>query len=345
MKISTNPKVKVYQLYSFMESLLQENHKSYEDWFVMNHNQLGSLRNSRGEILMEYLAGTTFGLHPLIEIVDISNENDRKEKKLLHDTLIGGLNDDRAWYIHADHYYLPWYPEYQKSHFVHDILIHDYDITANTFTYMEFVGNEYRNITADWDVLFVALSKHDNKCFHSFRVRTELNYKFDINKFILMLEEYLLGKKPVDLGVYYDLNAYMSEDYYGKKLEMRLKYGIETYESIKEHVCCKVKKGQAVDYHTIYIMLEHKMNMAEKIDYLTRNGYLTQEQKRELLDDLNHIITELKKDLRIVMKYDFTLKPISDGELLKNLDEIYKYEKELFIALIGMLKKSWRKAV
>ena len=346
MKVSTNPKIKVYQLYSFMESILEANHKDYEDWFVMNHNQLGSLRNSRGEILMEYLVGTTFGLHHLIEINNISQKNDRQDKELLHETLVGGLNDDQAWYIHADHYYLPWYPEYQKNHVVHDILIYDYDENADAFTYMEFAGNEYKTISAEWDMLFEALSKHDNTCFHGFRVRKELDYKFDIDKFITILEEYLLGKAPSDPDMYYDFDAFMSQDYYGNRKEMRLKYGIDTYESVSEHVRSKVRKGEPVDYHTIFLMLEHKANMVEKVEYLCRNGYLTVEQKDELLRSLKRIISELQKDLRIVMKYDFTLKPIPDGALLKNLDEIYNSERKLFTTFIGMLKKyRWRKAV
>lgn len=337
MKIITKPKIGVYQLFAFAECIAEAGHPDYREWFVMNFNQIVAFDYTKGHRVLSYLAGTVYGYHSLLDIVDYSKTLDRSKKSELYEVLTKGIENQKAWYLFIDHFYIPNYREYQREHLCHDILIFDFNKEENKFSFIEFVGSKYVVVELDWDTLYEAISSHNDICVYNLSAITDRKYEFNLEKFILMLEEYVYSKKPADMGLYWDFSVWHSDVFYDNG-EKYIKYGIDIYKYLQELISICVEKQIDMDYRTIYLEMEHKKNLLEKIDYLMEKGYLTTEQCKEISDDLANIIKLIDKCLRVVIRFNCSKDPEEAPIIINYIEEVYTKEKDIFMRLISCLK-------
>lgn len=337
MIISDEPRIKSYQLYGFPECILEANFSNYEEWFVMNYNQLNAGISPSGNLFIKYLVGSAFGKHGVLDIKDYTNIVDLKNEEKVFQFIRESLKANKACYLHIDHYYIENYREYKREHLVHDIVIYDYDSADDSYLYMEFVVDAYKKFKINWLQLFEAISHHDNKCVFSFYLSEEATYDFNLEKFIRMQEDYLYSKAPENEGLYFDTNTFYSRDYYSFDSSIRC-YGIDTYNLIDTYVNHAAKNREYVDYHLIYLMLEHDLTMNYKLDYLLKKNYINHTQSVFLKEKLHEIIKLLQIDLRRIMKYTFINFLKDDQLLLENVNQVYNLEKDFYGTLINLLK-------
>ncbi len=315
--VNVNPEIRTYHFNAFAESIMAV-HKDYNAWKANNYIQIMAYEDFyNGKAVMEYLVGSVFGGCELLDYQDFSDEKECFIKSIesMNRFFEDSFQQNASVYTFADEYYVASTSSYQKEHFVHDILICGKQEGKYEYLGYDSIGNYSKNLISE-EILFKALHV-DNKCVRSIKCNTK-SYKFDLNKFILMLEEYLYGKDSRNnLNIYIYKETY-NEDFYGGKLKRPCVFGTDIYMLLKKIMSIMASKDLGYDKRILYLLSEHKQSMMQKIIYVTDENYL--ENGKYFQEKYNDICKKAKILENIGLRYGFT----------KDTNELKKIEEKLF---------------
>lgn len=332
-----------YQYNAFADYVIKD-HPDYEDWTQNNYVQLiGDAEiDKEANSTIEYFTGTVFGKLPMLHIQDIAKRkrkalklNTPEAKEELADYILKAVSKKKCAYLFFDHYHIKSSESYMKEHMKHDVMIVDY--SDDKVTYFENVGGMYTKLVIDKEEFMAAYFGNDDACTFILSPNRKFSYRFDIDRFITMLEDYTYAKDSrVHEDMYLTYEGFVSKDFWPLKEKGSKNFGINTYETVKNYSIHYRETKVGFDYRMYYLLFEHDRRMVEKLNYICERGYadfatLGQEisELGELTDSLYQILTKAIQ-FSYVPPTDEQVKEITD-----RLMEEYKKEKALYERIIN----------
>lgn len=298
--------VKPYEYNAFADYVCK-NHPDYEAWVTSHYIQLCGLDNSVAEQkgFVDYLAGNIFGRISLLNITDYSEEKVDNREHMIN-VFDCGLRMNHSFYLFLDHYAIKGMEEYGESHNIHDILLVDH--TDDEYIYIENVGGKLKKRKLLKSDFVDAYYCHNNSCTFELSANMKARYSFDINVFLTSLDEYLNSLPPKDLQIYFDETDFFSEEFFEGKAKKTCCYGINSFNVAAKALCEAERLGYRADYRMIYILMEHSINLSRKVSYLSKEGYVNEDDAKLLIQELSQVSAAIRLCLYKTIKYDLDLK-------------------------------------
>ena len=327
--------VQPYEYNAFADAVISE-HPDYEAWNMNNyiHTFITNRKHDNGEIYVDYLSGTVFGLIPILKIEDLSPEK-LTDPQQIYERVKDGIKHGLVYYTFLDHFYFPFSQEYQRVHDAHDVMI--CSLNDNNFGYVENIRGAYHLYTVDEEKLRESFLNCKNNCV--FELSPDLNnhFEFDIDSFKQMVFDYMNSRKPDDESIYFHENGFYSDGFFEPKKTLTVAYGIDAYALLVEYMSKRVESKQMVDYRGFYLLREHKHNMIGKLEYLVRHNYLDSEKAEKLITDFRNIEHRLNLMMCKVVKYDFKFSADAVEGVAEEMSVLAEEEKRIFADLYKCL--------
>lgn len=327
--------IQPYQYNAFADKVIRE-HPDYEDWVNNNYIQLvgNAVLETDVHSTVEYFSGTTFGKLPLLNIVDLSKRREKmvteEDRENLLNDIFEALSNKNDLYLHFDHYYVKNSEYYMKEHMVHDVLVFDY--TGETVSYYENVGGMYTKFVIDKEEFITAYLGNDNAMTYVLSCNKEFRYKFDLERFVTMIEDYALGndsRENKELYLYED--GFFSDDFYTMKESGEKNFGVEVYKTVRDYSLNYKETSVGLDYRMYFTLFEHNRRMIEKLNYCCEKGYINFEDFKNEIEELGEITNTLYQILAKVIQYSYSAP--TDEQVKAVVDqmmEVYEKEKPLY---------------
>ncbi|MBR5762915.1 MAG: amino acid adenylation domain-containing protein, partial [Lachnospiraceae bacterium] len=337
-----------YQYNAFADYVIQA-HPDYEDWTQNNYIQLiGNAEvDAAANSTIEYFTGTVFGKLPMLKIQDIAK---RKKKALKLDTpevkeeladyILGAVSKGKKSYLFFDHYYIKSSEAYLKAHQKHDVMIIDY--ADDKVSYFENVGGMYTKFVIDKEEFMAAYFGTNDACTFILSPNKKFSYKFDMDRFITMLEDYTYARDSrVNEDMYLTYDGFVSKDFYGPKDKGIKNFGIKTYETVKKYSLAYKETSIGFDYRMYYLLFEHDRRMVEKLNYCCEHGYADYRTIGKEISELGELTDTLYQILTKAIQFNYVT-PTDEQveEITDRLMEAYKREKVLYEELLNKLCES-----
>lgn len=269
-----NPTIRTYHYNAFAESILGT-HKDYKEWLTSNYIQVmfyEDYRESRNVI--EYISGCIFGCCSLLNTESLEKKNIIADYKKFEDFLTNYLNQNHSIYTFVDEFHLPNRVSYRKNHFEHDILLCGKENEDFVYLGYDMLGN-YTKHRIKGEQLYEAIQT-DNPCMLLVSLNDK-DYKFNIQKFIFMLKQYVYSEDSrKNLDIYLDMSTYNS--FFVGKMSKPARFGVSIYTLLEELFDFYNETDIPYDWRVLHLLYEHKQSIYQKIEYLIQQKYLVDEK-------------------------------------------------------------------
>lgn len=243
-------------------------------WFYEHYIDIYGIIDESGYLRLEFLEfwasyrevveQTYFGydfLDPATDIIDF---------------VIHKINLGFYVIIHADEYYLPVKSHYQKVHFVHQSIIYGYDNNDQNFMAIGFNRDQlFTKITFEYDRFREAFAKGkiyypssapwaENNVIELLKFNDHIEtYPFDIRKFNLKLEKYLLAAGDPSVPFSAMINR------------QNVRYGFKVFDEVIRCLENALEGQFTMDYQTIHFLAEHKKGIFNRLQYIAAQYPIT----------------------------------------------------------------------
>ena len=237
---------------------------------------------------------------------------------------------------------LRYIKQYNKnSDVIHDVFIYGFDDEKRLMYATGYVNGQkysqinytYEEIEKAYQSLNVDSPAHinfDTKRISFFKYRENFKYDFSVAKFINDLKEYLNIIESPSINT---RRLCYGRDY----SEDLVAYGNKGITVLKEYIKkCILSKKEYVDMRQVYFLLNHKINMKYKMEYLLEEGAI---HDNSFVLEYDKIISLAKKGMNLMIKFYLTKDKTYLENLIEHLDRIYDKEKEVLNKLIKCLEK------
>lgn len=333
--ILEKPLIRTYQYNAFAESIMGC-HRDYQEWLAGNYVQIMVCEDFENSInVIEYLAGSIFGGCPLLD-----NQGKRKSEIMeSYESCVEYLDSalKQGYYIYTfvDEYYIPNRVSYGKNHFEHDILLYGREQEAFVYIGYDALGNYTKGMLSTEQ--FYQAMQTDNMCL----IMVSLNsseYKFDIEKFIFMLKQYVCAEDSrQNLDVYLDMSKYNAY-FYDSKLHKPLSFGSSVYEPLERLIAYYDEAGAFYDWRVLHLLHEHKQAMYHKLKYLGDKKYL--ENSAHILMQYKEIVDRAALIENLGLKYQITRAGRVSKEIRRNILELQREEEILGRVLDSLIRQN-----
>ncbi|WP_440109532.1 hypothetical protein [Paenibacillus sp. QZ-Y1] len=336
------PVVTCYPNHSNLLSVISQNER-YVDWFLDNYIQLLANKDEykRNILRLDFYTNDLWKTCPFVQIQQISRKTIAKKYDNIIDFFRDSIREQSYVYVLVDKYYISKYQNsYKKNHYVHDIFLYGFDNDKEVFYAADnFAGGKYSYETIkfsestdaynhvgilnleDWleGIQLVTYREKNN-----FWGLTHY-YKFDIDKLIIELSDYLTSFKTVKRygHAYYQWMLHAA-DY---------AFGLEVYDVIINYLNAT---SDLNDLRPLFVLWEHKKVMLLRIKYLEENkfihtvlstGYIKIEQETKIL-------------MGLYLKYLLTREEKIRQRIISKLSAVRQEEEVILRNLLNLLKTS-----
>lgn len=340
------PLIYGYLYYAYPLSII-ECYEECKDWFYSNYIQLYSVDDFKRTISFSFFTpgsflggfdAVSYPAVPWLEYRAIDKEVLSSCKVDIHDFVCSNI--DNGYYVYIadfDDYYLPQRRAYQNSHFAHDILIHGYD-KANreyhisgfnerlfySFTKIDFENfvNAYRYSESHRDY-----ESTDNiSLIRLFKKRSDIDYKFDINLVLTLMDEYVNSKNSFNRFREFK-NPYSD-----------LRFGLDSYDSLIYYFNLLINQEVNSDLRPLHVLWEHKLCMVNRIKFMQERNYFA--NMPTLFDDYKRIEQKILLLRNALTKYSRSHDKNANTlhMIINNLNEIRNIEGETINQMIYNLQ-------
>jgi len=258
------------------------NSNVYYDWLFSNHIQLLSDIHDY-DCKLKYFYGTLkdYQYYTNNYFLNYNNVNVRDYKNFgisMSEFIKYNLSKHKYIETFLDHYYIEGQCEYGDKHHYHQFLIYGYDDYAQEFL---ILGYNTNGIIKKLTISYKGLRECENQNF---------------NQNMLVVIEYEPDSRTYETNILYI--ARMIQDYVngnnsGINISHLLttetrQYGIMIYNELLTN------KGLWLltkDRRISFLLYEHKQCMAERVQFLKKKGYLSEEDSRELCEKAQELVT------------------------------------------------------
>lgn len=305
-------------------------HNDFNAWVFNNNIQLmlsNDLVNAKNRFSMLELF--PFGC-PLVTRTTLP------EKLNCNDDIISRIelyiNNKMYVMVEVDAFYIPASSLYSNQHGWASILIYGYNNETTTLYAAGFFSNsKYEFIEIPYNILCIAYSRvttvADKKLFKSndsiclFTLRSEFNYRFDIDCLLEAIEDYLYATAP---------KGYLFKACLDIRSVSEFSFGMDVYELLLLYTSRLSENANVeLDLRLFHVLYQHKLLWIKRIQYMNSQGYLKKESLCKL-DDMStqmgtqsNVIRELAIKQNLVHKKEIIQSIYEDLLLLKDLD--YKF--------------------
>lgn len=265
---------------------LQNN--NYYNWLFSNHVQLSA--NKESMIAIDYLISPyknymPYTYNPLINFIPERREVVEKQFLNIMEFVKTNIDCNRYVEMCLDEFYISTRDSYQKRHFNHTNLVYGYD---DTCVYILGITQgkplSSRIKKEDFIIAYEACKDTINVIF-LFDYLAE-TYDFNIEQLIVTINDYLSGVSG--RMRFYNIPSYENNS-----------YGINVYNEFIED------KGLDIiikDPRVSYVLLEHKLCMRERIRFLVKRGYISEEDYITIISDMNELCKNATLLLHLIIK-------------------------------------------
>lgn len=265
---------------------LQNN--NYYNWLFSNHVQLSA--NKESMIAIDYLISPyknymPYTYNPLINFIPERREVVEKQFINIIEFIKTNLECNRYIEMCLDEFYISERDSYQERHFNHTNLIYGYD---DTHVYMLGItqGKPLSSRIKQEDFMKAYDSCKDTiNVIYLFDYLAE-TYDFNIEQLIVAINDYLSGLSGSMR--FYNIPGYENNS-----------YGINVYNEFIED------KGLDIiinDPRVSYVLLEHKLCMRERIYFLLKRGYISEEGYNTIISGINELCNKTRLLLHLIIK-------------------------------------------
>ncbi len=248
LEVEKNPIIQIYQHHAYGFSILGNNERGFT-WAYNKYIQL-IYTPAYGFDSFNYFVEFMTKQAPFLW----EGLSDLALKKLgvnILDYIKMGLEQEKFPWLCIDEFYLPDSRNYNKNHFMHDILLYGYDDEREEFLKLGYNRwNHYDTSIIAYDDLLQA-----TPCFIKF---LEINHKYhfsvDIKNMKKRILRYLNAEEECTSS-----NIEFQTDYYcfsQLKTNQKSFYGIEACEKVNEEICNIIRQGMKLDLRPSALILE-----------------------------------------------------------------------------------------
>lgn len=223
-----------------------------------------------------------------------------------------------------DEYYIPHRTAYQQYHFPHDYLINGYDTETNNFSLIGYTDKHFIEKTEASIPQYIAALQAPSTKLHFFKKNPKTIYRLDLDQIISSLKDYLQSK---DSKAYYQFQA----DYV---------FGIDATNMLIEYLHLNEKDQQPLNLIHMYVLWEHKYTMYNRIEYLFKEGIVTDSTLSTQYKDIEE---QAHTVLNLANKYNLQLKPRYLSTIANTLEKIQRSEPNVLSQLLEALCKIGQK--
>lgn len=248
---------------------------------------------------------------------------DQEYNQSLKKLIIDSINNGQYLLLWVDRYYLPVAKEYGNKHHPHELFIYGYDdetdevLVADNLNDGKFIFTRCR-----FDEI-----NEGHYCLNDIReIRKIQAFKVD-NEYVQQIS-YGIEIKQIINSLYFYLNSY--EFMYVYKDQIKIS-GIQIFD----RVLSQIKNMGEMDTRVFHLFYEHLMVMEWRVEYLIRNGYVTEKQV-----NLSMFSSMKKKALvlrNLAIKFNISNKEMEWIKTIKGLHELKEQEKIEFGRLLEAL--------
>ncbi|HHP1111508.1 MULTISPECIES: hypothetical protein [Bacillus cereus group] len=197
-------------------------------------------------------------------------------------------------YLNVDEYYIPCREAYKNFNKSHDILVFGYNEKELSFSVLGYNEKRFFSKTkVPYDLFekaFLNLDNIENNCnqIYLFKFNEKTNYSFKINVVINSLEDYLFSRNSAE-----HFNALAEPE--------QLVFGIECYNYLDKYLDT-IKVDNTIDLRYLQKVVEHKICMFNRINYLEQKRYLNKISNFPTLYD--SVVQESKTIKLLAIKFN-----------------------------------------
>lgn len=341
---------------NFYKMAIVTSYDRYTPW-VMEH--FIKLQMYEGFILGNY---NIYGTEHQTFYDEVLEQHEIENKDNIIETIINSINNNGYVILRTDRYYIPGGEEFQKHHFTHPMLICGYDDDKREFFVLEvsLFGTNWAMHKFDFSVVETAyyagleLMREDfNVAFGPLEVTTgcilytkpfnrKIKIKYVYDNVCMMLKgadiiteaigEYEKPKTIRDLPI--------------DRVHSLRRLGISIYKSYYEDLFNLLKSGYRDDdfftgsfgvYHGVEILIQNKVGLKERINYLIDNGYIPND--RELVINTEKLCDVLETSRNVLAKYYYSNEESILLKAQKGFIEAENIERIILKSLKGYLEQ------
>ncbi|GFN29884.1 hypothetical protein [Paenibacillus xylaniclasticus] len=317
--------------------LISALHPYFNDWFNCNYIQLYSKKSESESFAVNYYEFDRLGMKTPF-IAECYTKRSIISKYVNPVQFVkDSISNNQYVMTFLDEYYLPDRWAYQKIHFIHDTLIYGFDDergvvhiagfdATRTFTFTEVDMRDFEQAYSTTEQGVGPIVIHADG-IHSYELKLDRTYTFDLSIIIEMMEDYLYSRNTSErFRMYYDPVDHI--------------YGLNTYDSVIDYLTNS--GNEMIDTKVLHVIYEHKKTMTSRLRYL-------QEEKGIAVDpwviEQYSLIEELSFKTRAsALKYEITMSPSLLSKMVDELRKMREMEQAVLERLIPQLKQQLPKS-
>lgn len=212
----------------------------------------------------------------------------------LTDFLISMIEQDKYIYLFVDEYYLN-----KKHHYMHNIMIHGYDLESKCFFSSGYINGSYETYTIDFKILEksfypdIDFFPYPYNMLYVMRVKKDICYDFSLLQTCRLLSDYLFSSNTG--------NNYSLVHHRNHFNNVSFTYGVETYGVLLNLLGSPTDDSNKLDIRPFHTLKEHKNVMLSRLRFMEDNDMISSSHSQNYVE-INRE-SEIIKSL--IMKYSF----------------------------------------
>ncbi|MFC5407283.1 hypothetical protein [Cohnella soli] len=316
------PPVRTYQYLAYPLSIILA-HKEAWSWFYCNFIQMYSTDNE--QIHMHDTGG--FDNYPWLIVNEVKLSSIRPN---LIDWIPAMIDEEHYVYFFLDEFYIEGTRSYQQDHYIHDLLIHGYDLEQNVAHVSGYMADgQYACYTVPFLAIVQAVEATDElyRKTITFKYRkyafsnyTYLSGSFDLFHLIGQLSDYL---NSVNSPHWVHLNSKLNP----------FKYGMQVYQVLRKQIQLAEQK-QHINIHAFYCVYEHHAVMKDRLYFLGQTLQISLASFQAQAEELVKKAIVIKN---LVLKYNLTGQAAFLPAIQSKVDELEVSERSFLCDLLAEL--------
>ena len=249
--------------------------------------------------------------------------------------IIDSINSNNYVHTMLNSSCIPLAPNYNKEHFIHDVLVYGYDLKEEMLYFSDFIGVTHK-------YSFEKISFIDyTKAFNTYGLATNQDY---LNKLIYLYKlnsahdytfnyDYEFNIKNISNSIKAYLNSSVPEywDIYNNENRDNIVFGIEIYDTLKNYIAWKsVSNESDIDIRPFYLVYDHKKIMLLRLEYLHRLGYY-KDCSSENIAGITELEAQAKVVVNMLIKYNLSKNRTILNMVIDMINSIERDEKNILV--------------
>ena len=304
---------------------------SYIQLFIDNRKPVSGGIKFRQELFLRFC--------PFIRMEGIEDYRFFTNKDKLIDDIKIIISNNQAVAVNVDRYFIPL--KKNNNHLIHSVYIYGYDDEKQEFYIADFVSEsgKFTLTTIPYENMQESLNsmddtdytyKYSSKKFFIYTYDVfDYDYEFSIQELHQKLSDYYKCENTMDANCYEVFRMY--------KVNSDTKWGIGVYEWLIEYISdIKIKNNKYMDLRSIYVLLDHKNAMLERINYLESENIL---QNHDMLRiKYTALLNKINILLNLGIKYNLSNNEEIIIKMQSLINDIIEMEKDAAYTFLKIIE-------